>query len=411
MLAKIFGILLGIIGLATTTVHSPAPPATVAPKMQSAVVKVTEKTATSTDVGNFKKVKDTSGDFSQLKSPVKVQKKKPSAKAVIPIAAAPKSAEAPRPATTTTSLNPPLTGRATEAKRFGLASPIIDWSAINQKVRQVIVNILCTSRTAGLFEPLSGSGVIIDPRGVILTNAHVAQYLLLKDYGVKNFLTCIARTGSPATPAYTLKILYISPQWLQDNYKNITDQHPTGTGENDFALLQIVGSTDPDLTLQKSFPALSTDGNEDDIKTGAPVVLAGYPAGFLGGIAIQRDLYIVSSIVNIGQRFTFRTGTVDAFSLGGSPVAQHGSSGGAVVSSQGKLLGIIVTSTDAKDTAGRDLDAISIAHINHSLAAETSLSLDSLLASNLENFSAQFEREVLPGLKKLLLDELNSKNH
>ncbi|MBI2476054.1 MAG: trypsin-like peptidase domain-containing protein [Candidatus Taylorbacteria bacterium] len=348
----------------------------------------------------------------------KVKTKKPSAQTVLPLAAAPMAIGA-SPATTTASasssplstLNPARlddTGLLGGLKLETAASA--DWSAINQKARAAIINIICTSQTAGLFEPLSGSGVVIDQRGIIITNAHIGQYFLLKDYRQKNFLTCVARTGSPAKPAYTLKLLYLSSRWLQDNYKNITAEHPTGTGENDFALLQIASSTNPDLALPPFFPALATEGNEDGIKTGNSVVLASYPAGFLGGIAIQRDLYIVSSIVNIGRRFTFKEGTLDAFSLGGSPVAQRGSSGGAVVNAEGKLLGIIVTSTDAKDTADRNLDAISIAHINRSLAAETNLTLDSLLASSLENFSAHFETDILPDLKKLLLDEVNSKN-
>ena len=34
------------------------------------------------------------------------------------------------------------------------------------------------------IKAISGSGVIIDSRGVILTNAHLAEYFLLKDYKI-----------------------------------------------------------------------------------------------------------------------------------------------------------------------------------------------------------------------------------
>ena len=184
-----------------------------------------------------------------------------------------------------------------------------------------------------------------------------------------------------------------------------------GTGEHDYALLQITGTTNPDLKLPQTFPAVAIDDSEDNIKTNNQTLLASYPAGFLGGIAIQRDLYVVSTIVNIGKRYTFRNGTLDAFSLGGSPVAQHGSSGSGAISGSGKLLGIIVTSTDAADTSKRDLDAISVAHINRSLLTETRLTLDSLLASDISAFGKNFDEETLPNIKKLFIDQLDSKSH
>ncbi len=415
MFAKIFAILLGIFGVVTTTVESPVQPAPVAPKI---VIVATEKIAgekIATTSSNKATVK--TNYFSQLKSAsttpnksattiststAEVQIKKPN---VIPVVASPKSAEAPP----LSAVLPTSTLSTSTPKN--LPEPAVNFEPINQKARQAIVNILCTSQTGGSFQPLSGSGVVIDPRGIILTNAHIAQYLLLENYRAKNFLTCVARTGSPAVPAYTLKLLYISPRWLQANYKNITSQNPTGTGENDFALLAITGRTNPDSSLPASFPYLAINSNDEHIKTAMPVLLAGYPAGFLGGIAIQRELYIVSTVVNIGRRFTFTEGgQLDVFSLGGSPVAQKGSSGGAVVSSSEKLLGIIVTSTNATETSTRDLEAISIAHVSRSLFDETGLALNSLLASNLENFSAKFDEEALPGLQKLLIDELDSKN-
>jgi hypothetical protein len=227
---------------------------------------------------------------------------------------------------------------------------------------------------------------------------------------MKNFLTCIARTGSPAAPTYRLKLLYISKIWVENNYKNIVLQNPTGTGENDFALLQIIGMTNPDIAISSPIPFLSAENDEKGINTGKSVVLASYPAGFLGGIAIQRELYAASSIVQLGKLYTFKADTLDSFSLGGSPVAQHGSSGGAVVNTDSKLIGIIVTSTDATDTASRNLEALSIGHINRSLTADIGKNLNELLSSSLDDFSTQFETNTLPSLKKLYTDKLDSIN-
>lgn len=411
--------------MTTTTLNSPTQPLKNTPKTQIPVASVVEKTATTTTNGKLKTTKDTSTDFAKVKSvgsvpkqPVlatsktatttsqkKVETKKtpvksetkPATNVTLPVATTPKDSGAPRLETSSSTASTTI------------PQAPIDFNAINLKARQAIVNIICTSAIGGVFEPISGSGVLVDERGIILTNAHVAQFMLLEDSQGGNILNCIARTGSPATPAYKIKVLYISPEWVRNNYKNITKQNPTGTGENDFALLQITGSTNPDRITKPPFPAILTKNNENKIERGNPVVIVGYPAGFLGGIAIQRDLFIVSSVVSIGRLYTFKTGTLDSFGLGGSPVAQHGSSGGAVVNTEGNLIGIIVTSTDAKDTAKRDLDALSVAHINRVLSAESSLTLTSLSSSNLEYFN-KFSTEILPELKKLLSDIISVKN-
>src|SRR3989344_2031063 len=315
MLAKIFSLLLGIIGVTATTVTSPTPPAPAKPETQILITTVLEKKTTDGNSGDNK--------TKTLLPVAKTQPKKPSTaqetkspeqkKSSRLIIESTKSIEALKMATTSDL-------KTYQLKNLQNNSPTqVDWSAINQKARRAIVNILCTSRSGGSFEPLSGSGVIIDERGIILTTAHIAQFLLIQNSQGKSLLNCIARTGSPAISAYTLKVLYISPEWLKDNYKNITNQHPTGTGENDFALLEIASSTNPDIVLKKTFDAITVDENEDNIKAGNTVILVGYPAGFLGGIAIQRDLYIVSSVINIGQLFTFKNGTLDIFNLGGSP--------------------------------------------------------------------------------------------
>ncbi|MBI4214752.1 hypothetical protein HY546_02045, partial [archaeon] len=88
---------------------------------------------------------------------------------------------------------------------------------LNETIRKTIVNVYCTTKTSGAFNPASGSGVLIDPRGIILTNAHVAQYYLLKDYRRKDFITCFIRTGSPARITYRAEPLYISQRWIAAN--------------------------------------------------------------------------------------------------------------------------------------------------------------------------------------------------
>jgi hypothetical protein len=284
---------------------------------------------------------------------------------------------------------------------------LIPVTVLNEAVREAIVNILCTTKTGGAFRPISGSGVVIDPRGIVLTTAHIAQYFLLKDYLVENFVSCAIRVGSPAKPRYRPELLYISPRWVKDNSSSITAQNPQGTGEHDFALLRIAGPISASANPPTSFHFIRPELSDGKIKINNSVLLVGYPAGFLGGQSIQTNLYLTSTVTQITRLFTFTTGSLDSFSIGSSIVAQKGSSGGAVVSQNtGNLIGIIVTSTDGSTTADRDLRAISTSHINRSLLEETGLDLPSMLAGDPEELARLFNQDTALGLTQILLKEL-----
>ena len=279
---------------------------------------------------------------------------------------------------------------------------------INELGRKAIVNIFCYTETAGTLRPLTGSGVIIDERGVILTNAHLAQYFLLRDYPVKNNVTCIIRTGSPATPAYTGELLYLSPPWVEQNHKNVVEENPLGTGEHDFGLILITGATNG-ASLPATFPAVTLNTEEFDEQASLldNYVVVGYPAGFLGGLNIVQNLYISSTVANVKQLFTFKNNTIDVFSLGGSVLAQKGSSGGAVIRQKDKkLVGIIVTTTEETTTAERDLRAITTTHINRSIKALTNQDLPDYLSGNLYEKVPEFRINRFNYLKSLLVNEL-----
>ena len=282
----------------------------------------------------------------------------------------------------------------------------ISFSKINDITRKALVNVFCTTKSGGSFRPITGSGVAIDSRGVILTNAHVAQYFLIKDYLVEDFVDCVIRVDSPAKHMYKAKLIFISPSWIKNNTDNIIQSSPKGTGEDDYALLLITERTDSSKTLPDSFSFLEPLYNSASIDIGDDVLLAAYPAGFLSGISISRDLYISSAVTKIMEVFTFKDGTLDLFSIGGSVVAQQGSSGGAVVDTDNKLLGIIVTSSTADTTSERDLRAITIAHINRSFVKDTGFDLQTLFSSNIEAEANAFNENIAPELTQLLIDEL-----
>jgi len=281
--------------------------------------------------------------------------------------------------------------------------PSISPEEVNTQTRAALLNIYCTTTINGGTRLSTGSGVVIDPRGIILTNAHVADSFLFEGAPTFGNTDCIIRGGSPAAPLYDAELLYLSPSWVRGNAEIIKQENPLGTGENDFALLYITRSTKQGFPLPESFPFLSPEFDRDVISSGDSVLLASYPAGFLGSIAVQKDLYQTSTIANIDQLYTFETGTLDLFSIVGNVVAQKGSSGSGVVSLKtGKVLGIVVTSSEGATTADRELQAIVFAHMSESMKKDIGFTLEQYLSGNPAEEAASFANNISPTLLQIL---------
>ncbi len=315
----------------------------------------------------------------------------------------------PQQATTTTAEFPTAVAKPTVSTKVAVkpivqqvppsptpTTPTKSQEQINTETRSALVNILCTPQTG--INGISGSGVIVDSRGVILTNAHVGQYFLLRDYLTPGNIICTVRVGAPAQERYTAALLYLPPEWITANASQLKASQATGTGENDYAFLLITGRTNQLEPLPGSFDRLEMDRGYADI--GDQMLLAAYPAGFLGGESVQKNLYISSAIAYVTQLFSFENNRdVDLFSIGGTVVSQGGSSGGAVVRLRdGKLAGIITTATVAASTENRDLRAVSLAHIDDSLAAAGKGGIVQLLLGDLTAKSAGFNATVAPSL-------------
>lgn len=282
------------------------------------------------------------------------------------------------------------------------------FSSLNTEVRKSLVNIICTTKSGGAFKPISGSGVFISPKGVVLTNAHIGQYFLLKDYPNEGYVDCAIRVGAPAQNKYKARLLYISNQWVKQNSDIITSNNPTGTGKDDYAFLLITEPASEGVDLPESFeytPSIITDSH---INTGEDMLIAAYTSGFLGGIIIQKELYPSSAVDEVEKLYTFEAGTLDLFEFVGNIIAQKGSSGGAAVDERGLLSGIVVTSSQESQTGERAMRAITISHINRSLEKEGGFSLSKLLNSDLEKTANEFNEIVFPKLKSVLVESIEN---
>lgn len=286
-------------------------------------------------------------------------------------------------------------------------TPQIPFETINVLTRKTVVNILCSADAGSSLSPVTGSGVVIRNDGVILTNAHLGQFFLLKDFnGQKNSVQCVIRAGNPAYPAYTAELVYISPAWIAENKTILTEQNPKGTGEHDYAFLRITGKIDGSPMTEK-IPFLPISLSENNA-TGNYVLLASYPAGFLGGQSILQDLFQSSAITKIGDVYTFGSSTIDLISVPATIVSQKGSSGGAVVDGQGELIGIITTETEAEQTGDRDLRAITLSYINRDLKAESGSDLADILSSPAE-YAKSFNQNIAPKLTEILTNAILKK--
>jgi hypothetical protein len=307
---------------------------------------------------------------------------------------------APKTATTTVPSSAPVASVPIPTVIPAPTSSVetVPLESVAYTARDALVNIICYSSTASGVHSISGSGIIIDPKGIILTNAHVAQYFLLGDRNV----SCTIRMGSPATDEYKAALIYISPAWVTANANVLTQTSPSGTGEYDFAFLAITKSA-TSVALPSSFPFLPLATKPTLPNT--PVVIASYGAQFLGSRQIQFALFPTIVIGSVKDVFTFAENTVDVLALGGSVAAQEGSSGGGVVDISGSLTGTITTSTIEGATDTRSLDAITASYIRAEYASETGQALDLLLAEPTSIAVANFVPQT-PALESILTSQL-----
>tara|TARA_B100000745_G_scaffold297281_1_gene243984 strand:+ start:1593 stop:2651 length:1059 start_codon:yes stop_codon:yes gene_type:complete len=270
---------------------------------------------------------------------------------------------------------------------------------------EALVNIFCTYTTDTYTRTTTGTGFFINPDGIILTNAHVAQFLLLET--VEGSTDCIIRTGNPATPTYKADLLYISPAWIQKYAALIDAPNPSGTGERDYALLYVTAGLN-NKPMPRYFPALAINTELISINAiGDPIHAAGYPAEELFASGdLNVDLIPVKVRTRIAELMTFGSNLADLMTISGSPVGEQGSSGGPVLNTNGETIGIISTKGDDEQFGSGSLRALTLSYVDRTIQEETGFTLDSYLGANLPYRSKLFKETLEPFLRGILEKEL-----
>ncbi|MEY3784627.1 MAG: Trypsin-like peptidase domain [Candidatus Parcubacteria bacterium] len=297
---------------------------------------------------------------------------------------------------------PDLLLKSGDYQRAALGSAVGLTGAGTKEPLDAIVNIFCTFTTDNYIRTTTGTGFFIDRDGVILTNAHVAQFILLEKTKEGGNTECIVRSGNPATAQYHAELLYISPAWIQKNASAMNEATPMGTGERDYALLYVDRRID-DAPLPAEFPALSFDTNMLSLATKNNIVTAaGYPATNILENGPSAELLARKATTSISELYTFGSNYADVISIRGSVVGAEGASGGPVVNSDGNVIGIIATRGNDQIDGEGSLRAITISHINRTITQETGFTLDENLSGNLSYRAAVFAKTLTPFLITIL---------
>lgn len=294
----------------------------------------------------------------------------------------------------------------TQYQQANITAAFTKGSTAKQPI-DALVNIFCTYVTDEYTRTVTGTGFFISSTGVILTNAHVAQFLLLET--VEGSTDCIVRTGNPAVATYKADLLYISPAWIQKNAQLIAAQNPRGTGERDFALLYVTSGLNR-RPMPAYFPAIALDTDLLSIRTlRSQVLAAGYPAETLFQQGdMNAALVPKQATTTIVELMTFGSNYADLMTIAGSNIGEQGSSGGPVVNLSGNVIGIISTKGDDTQFGKGSLRALTISYIDRTIKEETGFSLEQNMGGNLPYRSKIFKETIAPFLSRMLERALES---
>lgn len=271
-------------------------------------------------------------------------------------------------------------------------------------IERGLVNIFCSQKIGTFRKVVTGSGMLLKS-GLVLTNAHVAAYPLVADSN--SAITCLARTGSPAIATHGVKVLFISPEWVQKQGPRIASAY-TETGENDYALLKItplVGGSYNSSTQNTALIPLRIQEIVPGI--GSPIKVAAYPANVLGNKGVDAALYSQTEQLTIRDLITFNgaQGTpsnTDVIETSPNNIGQQGSSGGIVADQNNNIIGLISTIVGSETSSGTLIHGVTIAGINKSLEHYSSGGLSKLILLGTDSLVASFNQNYRAALTSTL---------
>ncbi len=264
----------------------------------------------------------------------------------------------------------------------------------------VVVNIVCVNRSNNAISILTGSGVVVSPSGIILTNSHVANAFLFNEKNKSSFKDCTVRRENIPTYGFNAELVYLPEDWLKENLHFFNEADPRGSGENDYALLAITSNTNPVLSLPDSFEYVDLVTSENSINKNLDIVVAAYPGLNSGVFSIDSNARFKKADSYIDDLITFKKSTIDVVATGPNPVAKRGSSGGGVFL-QNKLLGIVST-TDVSDK-GMFINAITMPYIIRDFGEDKKTSFQDFIRSDKNTLISNFKKEE-SSLKTLIAD-------
>jgi S1-C subfamily serine protease len=199
--------------------------------------------------------------------------------------------------------------------------------------QSAVVRISCVKESGKSMELQNGSGVFVSSKGYILTNSHVAFPVSEGTYD------CIVTEASNPSVGYEPEVIYISKAWTDDFAAEMRrGVLPSHTGENDVAILRAKRSINPAIPLPKSFPYIKVSSAEPSI--GDKIKTWGYPAARTGSLIDDLANPIVGDSAKIAALYSFAGGGMDVIETTETATARQGSSGGAILASNGELIGL-----------------------------------------------------------------------
>jgi len=211
---------------------------------------------------------------------------------------------------------------------FEILTPEITETTLVSVPLQAVVQLVMMYEQDGKLTPVwAGSGTIISPDGLIVTNAHVA---LPDTYQVPSYLqiSLTVRQDQPAVPTFYAEVMQVDAGM-------------------DLALIRpsthLDGRSVDQSMLNLPYVAI---GNSDKLQLGDPLTILGYPG--IGGDAItltRADVGAFTPDIQYGDRGFIKI----------SAAIAGGNSGGLVVDSSGHLVAVPIQASLGANTQETDL--------------------------------------------------------